>query len=63
MSFYIDMHAKYCPETSMQEFDIIMNKLETDLFNLHPEYLKLAEKDQNRLVEEFYRERYFTGVK
>lgn len=58
MNFIDDLHQKYAPELSDVDFCIIWNNLENELFDAHPEYIKLPEEEQNRLVDIFFKERY-----
>lgn len=74
MSFYFDMHARYCPEIPMREFSDIINAIEVKLFDEHHELLRQEdvlsltikeiqklEHKQNIAIEEVYRKTFLTG--
>ncbi len=55
MNWFPDLHARYAPNMTPQAFSVILNDIEIQLFNKHPEYLELPEKEQNIKVEEALR--------
>ena len=57
MSFYEAMKLRYEPHLTAREFSDMMNALEIELFNGHPEYLELSEAEQNKHIEDYYRKK------
>lgn len=55
MSWFLEMKERYAPNMAPKDFNDLMNKIEVKLFNEHPEYLELEEKEQNKHVEEAVR--------
>ena len=58
MNFFFDLKSRYAPTMGTREFSEIVHELEMELFENHPEYLELPEKEQNIQVEDAYRRKW-----
>lgn len=48
----------YGKEMTPRDFSDLLNDMEEELFRVHPEYLKLSGEEQDKYIEEFFKERY-----